>query len=161
MIVYNNKKQTKKEKHKQLGDFLTRNPRNPNTPKPVTHRVKPVEKSTSKEAEVLSNVISLLKRLNVFYIRRSVGLFFTAWGQHVSVGCAGEGDIETFLPNGIYCYLECKSGKGGVLSVDQIRFKEKIERLGGKYFSVCSAKEAYDYLMPYLPTDPLFEGCYD
>lgn len=155
-IVFNTKKQTKKEKYQQLSGFYTQTGSGKKT-----ERIRPVEKNTSKEAEVLKSVISLLKRLNLFYIRRSVGTFFTAWGQHVSVGCAGEGDVEVFLPNGIYCYLECKSGKGGILSNDQLKFKDKIERLGGKYFSVCSANEAYKHLIPYLPKEPLFEGCYD
>ena len=108
-----------------------------------------------KEAQVLKEIISELKKNRITHKRLTVGKFYTGWGSTVSVGKKGESDLEIIM-DGKVIYMEVKAGKGGYLSESQIKFREERTRQGFTYLTACSAQEAIDKLQPYMPKEDLF-----
>jgi hypothetical protein len=53
----------------------------------------------------------------------------------------GSGDIIGIGPGGVHIEIECKAGKGGLLSVAQQRRRDRVMSHGGKYTVVHSVNE--------------------
>lgn len=56
-------------------------------------------------------------------------------------GFKGSADILGILPDGRFLAVECKREKGGVLSKEQIEFRDRIKENKGVYILVHSVEE--------------------
>jgi hypothetical protein len=108
----------------------------------LKEKVIPRYPSREVEADVLKSTRFLLTAKHLIVLRRQSGLFFTQYGEMVTIGEKGESDLEILADNGKHVFLELKSGHGGWLSEDQIKFRNKVQRLGHVYLTACSALEA-------------------
>lgn len=108
----------------------------------LSEKIIPRYPSREVEAEVLKSTKFLLTANHLIVLRRQSGLFFTQYGGMVTIGENGESDLEVLADNGKHVFLELKNGNGGYLSEDQIKFRNKVQRLGHVYLTACSALEA-------------------
>ena len=103
------------------------------------------------EADVLSNCLSWLRGRRVMADRLNNGAGILAdTGMYATYGIVGGGDIIAILPGGIHCEIECKAGRGGRLSVEQQKRRERVLAAGGKYFVVHGIAELEIFISPYL-----------
>lgn len=107
--------------------------------------VKPVRASSQPERDVLAECLSLLRSRKILADRLNNGKFCSN-GRWAVYGIIGGGDIVAVLPGGIHVEVECKAGRGGLLSVEQQRRQERVTSHGGKYVVVCSVDELRDWL---------------
>ena len=115
---------------------------------PDTRRTKPfldidVDKS---EADVLKECLSWLKIHHIFVNRMNVGSGTLGAGGFHTYGIAGAGDIVGLLQNGRHLEVECKAGRGGVMSVKQLKREADITKNNGIYIVVHSVAELEYYL---------------
>ena len=100
------------------------------------------------EREVLKGCISWLRRHRVGALRMNNGMFDTGHGYR-QYGIKGAGDILCVC-RGQYIEVECKRGKGGVLSMNQQKHRAWVELHGGKYIIVHDVEELEHFLLPIL-----------
>lgn len=115
---------------------------------PKTYRTKPfldIDK-TKSEAEVLKECLAWFKRKNIFVDRMNVGSGVLGAGGYRAYGIAGAGDIVGLLQNGRHLEVEVKRGKGGVLSIKQLKREADITKNNGIYLIVHSVAELEYYL---------------
>jgi hypothetical protein len=119
-------------------------------PRPI--RTRPAVKTNAPESVVLRECLAYLTSIRSYYPltfnRLSNGAGYTAGGFR-SFGIRGAGDILAML-DGQHIEIECKSGKGGQLSLDQQQRQRAVEQAGGLYFIVHSREELAAKLEPYL-----------
>ncbi|MBW8002585.1 MAG: hypothetical protein FVQ80_11275 [Planctomycetes bacterium] len=117
--------------------------------KPLPHR-KDGGKSTKPitpcpdvlEAEVLKAVMTWLKRNRILCDRNNVGSGdLDNRGAIHSYGIKYGGDIMGCLPDGIHFEVECKRGRGGVLSVGQQKRRDLIRKNHGIYLVIHGVPE--------------------
>ena len=115
---------------------------------PKTRRTKPFLDIdlTKPEADVLKECLTWLKRKNIFVNRMNVGSGCLGQSGFRTYGIAGAGDILGLLQNGRHLEVECKEGKGGVLSAKQIKREADIKKNNGIYIVVHSVAELEYYL---------------
>ena len=115
---------------------------------PDTRRTKPfldIDK-TKSEADVLKECLAWFKRNNIFVNRMNVGSGTLGAGGFRSYGIAGAGDIIGLLQNGRHLEVEVKAGKGGVMSIKQLKRETDITKNNGIYIIVHSVAELEYYL---------------
>ena len=126
------KRPTKKQYCEQIGKLICGEDTR------ITERTKPVFRTAKKERDVLDDCLSWLKGRQVTCDRLNNG----AGVLHGSIyyctyGIPGAGDIVGLLrPTGRHFEIECKHGRGGTLSVTQVRRRQLVEGSGGLYFVV-------------------------
>ncbi len=114
---------------------------------PKTHRTKPfLDVEVKPESEVLKECLAWLKRKNIFADRMNVGSGVLGPGGYRTYGIVGAGDIVGLLQNGRHLEVECKAGKGGVMSVKQIKREKDIKKNNGVYVVVHSVAELEYFL---------------
>lgn len=68
-------------------------------------------------------------------------------GQWVQFNIPGQSDLTGLIaPGGRFLAVECKRGKGGVQSPEQVAYQQMIERMGGLYV-LAPSLEAMDLAM--------------
>ena len=129
--------------------------------KPQPLRTKPDIKSTQSEADVLAACLKYLKSLAAYhpakFDRLNNGAGYTVRGGWSKFGIKGAGDIVGTLA-GRHFEIECKAGKGGQLSLEQLQRKADVERSGGAYLIVHSRDELEQRMQSYLDKCPVNEG---
>lgn len=93
------------------------------------------------EAEVLKSCVAYLEKFNIVVDRNNVGSGAVGVSGFYSYGIKSGGDIFVILPGGLHLEIECKSGKGGLLSKGQQERKRKVEAVGSMYVVVCGLEE--------------------
>ena len=101
------------------------------------------------EADVMSSVKDLLKRLGIWHLRCNVGAATDRRGQTVRFGTPGCADFMVALNGGSGCarilWLELKA-PGKHQSPDQKFFQRVVENEGMSYFVATSAADVVDWL---------------
>lgn len=107
--------------------------------------------ANAPEAIVLENCLRALKQLGLVHNRNNVGTgIISGSGQIYSYGVKNAGDILGMFRNGIHFEIECKHGKGGVLSQgQQIRMKQ-VRDSNGVYIIAHSSAEMLSEIQEYL-----------
>ncbi len=105
------------------------------------------------ESQILKDVMSLCNSLQVRVRRNNVGKFYLNGWREFGIKHAADliGNVGP-----LYIEIECKHGKGGVLSRDQQIHAEKVRASGGIYIIVHSAEECGVLIDEYLVKDELF-----
>lgn len=93
------------------------------------------------EAVVLEDVEKWLSVNRIMFDRNNVGAGDLDGEGIRRYGIKSGGDIIGCLPNGIHLEIECKRGKGGVLSLGQQNRGTKVRQNNGVYLIVHSAEE--------------------
>jgi len=93
------------------------------------------------EAQVLKECISWLRRRRIVCDRMNVGAGHIGVSGFRTYGIKGAGDIIGLTRHGIHFEIEAKRGRGGVLSLNQQRRKEKIESSKGIYLIIHGVEE--------------------
>lgn len=136
------KKLTKATNYKLLAEIFTatRDGREPVLKLTTTERTHPVVACEPLcEAEVLKLCKRWLekrascRRLNNGFMANSPDNALDSSGYQY--GMKGAGDLQVIY-NGLHIDVECKHGKGGTLSEDQIKRRKDVERHGGVYLVV-------------------------
>ena len=118
---------------------------------------KPVVPCPDKpEAEILKECISWLKRHRVGCKRMNNGMFDTGHGYR-QYGIKGAGDILCVY-TGMYIEIECKKGKGGVLSLNQQKHRDWVRSYGGEYIVAHGVEELKHFLLPILKFESHQDG---
>lgn len=119
-------------------------------------RVRPAVKSNQKESEVLNEISEWLDGLKKYEAykdskveRLLPGEYYTKWGGTVRISENGASDL-LFMLNSKEYRIECKSGNGGKLSKDQIKYREQCKNRGVPYLVFCSLDECKSYFDPIL-----------
>jgi len=108
-------------------------------PRPVTSGVQThptIPMPPLPESEVLTECLDWLKKHRIMADRNNVGAGTLGAKGYFKYGIKGGGDIIGLLPNGKHFEIECKHGKGGRLSVEQVNRQIAIRGNGGLYFVV-------------------------
>lgn len=113
----------------------------------VTKPVVFVDK-TKSEAMVLKECLTWLRSHQVGAKRMNVGSFDTGHGYR-QFGIKGAGDIICVFA-GLYIEIECKRGKGGVLSLNQQKHSLWVNLHAGSYFVVHGVEELEHFLVPII-----------
>ncbi|KKN64866.1 hypothetical protein LCGC14_0487000 [marine sediment metagenome] len=106
----------------------------------ATKPIVPVDK-TKSEAMVLKECLSWLRRRGVICDRMNVGAGQIGISGFRTYGIKGAGDIIGLTRHGIHFEIEVKRGKGGVLSLNQQKRKEKIMGSKGIYVVIHGVEE--------------------
>ncbi len=93
------------------------------------------------EREVLKGCISWLRRRRIVCDRMNVGAGQMGTSGFRTYGIKGAGDIIGLTRHGIHFEIEVKRGRGGVLSLDQQKRKEKIRSSKGIYAVIHGVEE--------------------
>jgi hypothetical protein len=93
-----------------------------------------------KEAVVLEECMSWLIRHRCGAWRMNVTAADLDGGGIRQFGIKGAGDILACY-NGRYIEIECKRGRGGILSTNQQRHREQVLRYGGLYLVIHGVEE--------------------
>lgn len=101
------------------------------------------------ESDVLKGCLEFLKLHQIFCFRNNTGSYRKG-NSYIRYGMVGSSDILGILPNGQFLAVECKRGKGGKLSEEQILFLDNINRNGGVGICVNSVEALEEKLRPYL-----------
>jgi len=101
------------------------------------------------EAIVLQECITWLKKHRVGAKRMNVGAGDIGGGNYRQYGIKGAADILC-LYEGQYIEVECKRGKGGVLSANQQKHRDWVHQFGGVYLVVHSVAELEFYMLPII-----------
>ncbi len=101
------------------------------------------------EADVLKECISWLIRHRVGAKRMNVGAGDLGGGNYRQYGIKGAADI-TCIYEGLRIEVECKKGKGGVLSLNQQKFRDWVQRYGGTYIIVHGVPELEFFMLSIL-----------
>ncbi len=110
---------------------------------------KPVVPCADKpEATILCECISWLRRHRVGALRMNNGMFDTGHGYR-QYGIKGAGDILC-LCKGWYIEIECKRGRGGVLSLNQQKHRDWVRRHFGAYLIVHGVEELEHLMLPII-----------
>jgi len=156
------RKMTRAKQCERLGEFLLTGRK---IPKPM--RIKPVKKSNQRETGkggVCDDCMKYLKSLELYYPckveRINTGAGYSRDGRFMQYGKSGRADIYFTLSGRIY-YIECKSGSGGYLSAEQIKFKINTVAAGATFWVVCSKSELKNSLTDILATTPKLPGTFD
>lgn len=96
------------------------------------------------EREVLKGCISWLKRHRIGAKRMNNGMFDTGHGYR-QYGIKGAGDILCCL-DGLYVEIECKRGRGGVLSLNQQKHRDWVHGYYGIYRVVHGVEELEHFI---------------
>lgn len=88
------------------------------------------------EAVVLKECLSWLRRRRIVCDRMNVGAGQIGISGFRTYGIKGAGDIIGLTQQGIHFEIEVKRGRGGVLSLNQQKRKEKILANGGIYLII-------------------------
>lgn len=145
---------TKRQQYSGIADIITGKV----PAKPI--RVKPAVKTSQKEADVLSDCLAYLRIQSAYYplkfdrLNNGAGNLGSGFRQY---GIKGAGDIIGTL-DGKHIEIECKSGKGGQLSIDQQARRTSIERAGGTYLIVSSRAELETLFKPLLTASKKLPG---
>lgn len=83
-----------------------------------------------QESIVLKSCLEWLQAHNIYCWRNNTGAC-KAGSRFIRYGYKGSSDILGILPDGRFLAVECKRGKGGVVSDDQKVFLSKIAVNGG------------------------------
>lgn len=109
-----------------------------------THPVVPVFELPEKE--VVKGCLAWLKRHRIFCTRHDVGGGYLGAGTaYATYGIKGAGDIIGLLRNGRHFEIECKTGKGGRLSLNQQKRMHNIRDNNGIYLVVHGCEELAFY----------------
>ena len=100
---------------------------------------------TKPEREVQAECIKWLRARRIFCDSHDCGSGDLGYGW-ATYGIKGAGDIIGILPGGQHFEIECKTGKGGRLSVGQQKRMEDVRETGGVYLVVHGVEEL-EYLM--------------
>ena len=107
--------------------------------------------ANAPEAIVLKNCLRALKQLGLVHDRNNVGTgFIGGGGQMYSFGIKNAGDIIGAFRNGVHFEIECKHGKGGILSSGQQKRMKEIRDSNCVYIVAHSAAEMLSELQEYL-----------
>ncbi len=104
------------------------------------------------EAEVLKNCISWLKRHRVGVKRMNVTAVDLNGGGVRPYGIKGAGDLHCIY-KGIHIDVECKRGKGGVLSLNQQKHRDWVEQYEGVYLVVHGIEELEFFMLSIIQGD--------
>ncbi len=104
------------------------------------------------EANVLKECISWLRLHRIGALRMNVGAGDIGGGNYRQYGIKGAGDILC-LYNGLYIEIECKRGKGGVLSKNQQKHRGWVHRYGGVYIIAHGVPELEFFMLSILQGD--------
>jgi len=112
-----------------------------------THPIIPVD-NTKKEAQILRECLSWLKRRNVYCKRHDAGTFQNQFGQWGAYGIKGSGDIHGMLRKhgGKHYEIECKHGSGGHQNAGQRKRMREVRENNGLYFIVHGVEELEHYM---------------
>lgn len=101
------------------------------------------------EKEVLKGCISWLKRHHVGAKRMNVTAIDIDGKGVRPYGIPGSGDILCVYA-GLYIEVECKRGRGGVLSLNQQKHRDWVRDHGGKYIIVHGISELEYFILPII-----------
>ncbi len=101
------------------------------------------------EREVLKGCMSWLKRHRVGCKRMNVTAIDIDGKGVRPYGIPGSGDILCVYA-GMYIEVECKRGRGGVLSLNQQKHREWVRLHGGIYFIVHGVDELKHFILPIM-----------
>ena len=101
------------------------------------------------EADVLQECISWLKRHRVGVKRMNVTAVNLDGGGIRPYGIKGAGDLHCIY-KGMHIDIECKRGKGGVLSLNQQKHRNWVLRYEGIYIIVHGVEELEFFMLPIL-----------
>lgn len=148
------KKQTKQRLGKGIVDMI--HAKNAGIPyKPGRRdggiRTKPVVPCEDlPEADVLKECISWLKKNRVGVKRMNVGAGdMTGRGDYRRYGIKGAADLLCIY-KGLHISVECKRGRGGVLSLNQQEHRDWVQRYGGEYIIAHGSEELEFFMSPIL-----------
>jgi len=150
------KKQTKQQKFNDAFDAYR-----------CLQKGQPIKRSTNKdgslpttpiiacpdlpESEVLKLCLAWLRGRRIFCNRVNNGKGDLHGDGHVyTYGIIGAGDILGLLPDGRHFEVECKKGRGGLLSKDQRNRAKRITENNGIYIIAHGIPELNLLLGPYL-----------
>lgn len=95
-----------------------------------TKTIKKITSPDVPEAVVLKQCLDYLHLKGIYCWRNNTGAC-KAGSRFIRYGYKGSSDILGILPNGKFLAVECKRGKGGVISPEQHEFLSKIQSNGG------------------------------
>lgn len=114
-----------------------------------TKPVVPVPDAT--EGEVMSSCQSWMEAHGLVMDRLNNGAGVLGNSpNYCTYGIIGGGDWVGMLPGGRHLEVECKKGKGGTLSKEQVKRMARVKRGGGVYIVVHGAYELDHKLRDYL-----------
>jgi hypothetical protein len=111
-------------------------------PVPIGIKTSPIVLVPNKpEAEVLAECLDWLKKHRIWARRMNVGKGSLGASGFKTYGIVGAADITGILPDGRRLEIECKRGRGGILSEEQLEYKKAIEDNKGLYLVVHGVNE--------------------